>query len=164
MNFFGMGMPEILVILLVAFIFLGPERMIDAARTLGKWTGELRRMGSTVQAEMDDLTNIGDPLASRRPPTRNSTQDDASETPLDQDHPTPFRPGPAEDSPTPRDDAEPAQHVAGNHQPTRPNPTQPVAGSHHPIRTEPANPVRPEPVEGQPTSDATNPARKEESA
>ena len=96
MSFLGMGTFEILIILLVAFIFLGPERMIDAARTLGKWTGELKRMGSTVQAEMDDLTNIGDTLASRRPPTQTSTQDDASETPLDQDHPTPFRPRPAE--------------------------------------------------------------------
>ena len=96
MSFLGMGTFEILVILLVAFIFLGPERMIDTARTLGKWTGELRRMGSTVQAEMDDLTNIGDPLASRRPPNQNSTQGDASEKPLDQDHPTPFRPEPAE--------------------------------------------------------------------
>ncbi len=103
MSFLGMGTFEILIILLVAFIFLGPERMIDAARTLGKWTGELKRMGSTVQAEMDDLTNIGDPLASRRPPTQNSTQDDASETPLDQDHPTPFRPRPVENSESPHD-------------------------------------------------------------
>ena len=92
MSFLGMGTFEILIILLVAFIFLGPERMIEAARTLGKWTGELRRMGSTVQAEMEDLTNIGDPLSSRPGPTRNSSQESASETPLDQDHPTPFRP------------------------------------------------------------------------
>ena len=97
MSFLGMGTFEILIILLVAFIFLGPERMIDAARTLGKWTGELRRMGSTVQAEMEDLTNIGDPLSSRPGPTRNSSQENASETPLDQDHPTPFRPKTVED-------------------------------------------------------------------
>ena len=104
MSFLGMGTFEILIILLVAFIFLGPERMIDAARTLGKWTGELRRMGSTVQAEMEDLTNIGDPLASRRPPTQNGPQDDQSETPLDQDHPTPFRPRPGENPASPPGD------------------------------------------------------------
>ena len=112
MSFLGMGTFEILIILLVAFIFLGPERMIDAARTLGKWTGELKRMGSTVQAEMDDLTNIGDPLASRRPPTQNSTQADASETPLDQDHPTPFRPRPAE-NPASTPDAENSATAGG---------------------------------------------------
>ena len=96
MSFLGMGTFEILIILLVAFIFLGPERMVDAARTLGKWTGELRRMGSTVQAEMEDLGNIGDPLASRRPPNPDNKQNDAAETPLDQDHPTPYRPRSAE--------------------------------------------------------------------
>ena len=101
MSFLGMGTFEILIILLVAFIFLGPERMIDAARTLGKWTGELRRMGSTVQAEMEDLTNIGDPLSSRPGPTRNSSQENATEAPLDQDHPTPFRPQPVEDPASP---------------------------------------------------------------
>lgn len=88
MSFLGMGTMEILIILLVAFIFLGPERMIDAARTLGKWTGELRRMGSTVQAEMEDLTNIGEPLSSRRAPGSSSVgRADTAEPPLDQDHP-----------------------------------------------------------------------------
>lgn len=101
MSFLGMGTFEILIILLVAFIFLGPERMIDAARTLGKWTGELRRMSSTVQAEVEDLTNVGDPLASRRPPTQNGAQENASDTLLDQDHPTPFRPQPVENPESP---------------------------------------------------------------
>ena len=121
MSFLGMGTFEILIILLVAFIFLGPERMIDAARTLGKWSGELRRMGSTVQAEMDDLTNIGDPLSSRRPPTQNGPRDDASETPLDQDHPTPFRPRPAKESAS---EAE-ASVTAGGAPATQPSATQP---------------------------------------
>ena len=138
MSFLGMGTFEILVILLVAFIFLGPERMIDAGRILGKWTGELRRMGSTVQAEMEDLTNVGDPLASRRPPTQNKTQGDTSETPLDQDHP-------ADTS----DSAEPVQHVAGNHQPVRPEDSPELAEGH---------------VEGQPSRHDPNSARKEESA
>ena len=90
MSFLGMGTFEIIVILLVAFIFLGPERMVDAARTLGKWTGELRRMGSTVQAEMDDIGNIGAPLSQRPAPPRNQESDDGdspSNTPLDQDEP-----------------------------------------------------------------------------
>lgn len=140
MSFLGMGTFEILIILLVAFIFLGPERMIDAARTLGKWTGELKRMGSTVQAEMDDLTNIGDPLASRRPPTQNSTQDDASETPLDQDHPTPFRPRPVENSESP-----------------------PRAESSATAGSPPAPAPQPQPAARR-ESDDRNSARKEESA
>ena len=88
MSFLGMGTFEILIILLVAFIFLGPERMIDTARTLGKWTGELRRMGSTMQAEMDDFTNVGAPLTSRHDRARYDRGADMNSRPLDQDHPT----------------------------------------------------------------------------
>ncbi|MXY46820.1 MAG: twin-arginine translocase TatA/TatE family subunit [Chloroflexi bacterium] len=90
MSFLGMGTFEIIIILLVAFIFLGPERMVDAARTLGKWTGELRRMGSTVQAEMDDIGNIGAPLSRRPTPPRKQQSHDGdspSNTPLNQDEP-----------------------------------------------------------------------------
>ena len=44
MNIFGMGPLEILVIALIAFILLGPQRMVDAARLMGKATKEVRRM------------------------------------------------------------------------------------------------------------------------
>ena len=44
MSFLGMGTLEILVVLLVAFIFLGPQRMVDAARVFGKVVAEVRRM------------------------------------------------------------------------------------------------------------------------
>ena len=44
MNFLGMGTLEVLVVLLVAFIFLGPQRMVDAARIFGKMMAEVRRM------------------------------------------------------------------------------------------------------------------------
>ena len=44
MNVFGMGTLEVLAILLVAFIVLGPRRMVDAARLLGKATREVRRL------------------------------------------------------------------------------------------------------------------------
>jgi len=44
MNILGMGTLELLAVLLVAFIFLGPQRMVDAARLLGKASRELRRL------------------------------------------------------------------------------------------------------------------------
>ncbi|NQW23377.1 MAG: twin-arginine translocase TatA/TatE family subunit [SAR202 cluster bacterium] len=49
MNFMGMGVPEIGVIMLVAFLVLGPSRSIDMARSAGKLLGDLRRT-------MDDVT------------------------------------------------------------------------------------------------------------
>ena len=44
----GMGGMEILVILLVAFILLGPAKMIEASRSLGKLVGQMRRMADQI--------------------------------------------------------------------------------------------------------------------
>ena len=48
MNFLGMGSIEIVVVLLVAFIVLGPKRMTEAVRMLGKVTREVRRMTESL--------------------------------------------------------------------------------------------------------------------
>ena len=51
------GTPEILVILVVALIVLGPTRLPDAARQVGRAFAELRRMSSGMQAELRDVLN-----------------------------------------------------------------------------------------------------------
>ena len=48
MNIMGMGFMELLVILLVAFLVLGPGKSIDMARRTGKVLGDLRRAFSEV--------------------------------------------------------------------------------------------------------------------
>ena len=68
MNFFGMGAMEVLIILLVAFIFLGPNRMVDAARFLGKMVGEARRMTAELSNVVleDEVSESGDTSMVRR--------------------------------------------------------------------------------------------------
>ncbi len=51
---FGIGIPELLVILVVALIVLGPQRLPEAARALGKGLGELRRAASGLTDELRD--------------------------------------------------------------------------------------------------------------
>lgn len=48
MNFLGIGFMELMVILLVAFLVVGPGRSIDMARRAGKVLGDLRRGFSEV--------------------------------------------------------------------------------------------------------------------
>ena len=58
-----MGILEILVILLVAFIFLGPERMMDAARFLARAAREGRNLASSIPrvvVEDDDVKVVQD--------------------------------------------------------------------------------------------------------
>ena len=72
MNFLGMGPMEVIIVLLVAFIFLGPERMIDAARMLGKGMNELRRLSAELprlDLEEDIFPSDGRPGRSPSAPT-----------------------------------------------------------------------------------------------
>ena len=48
MNVLGIGSLEILLILVVAFVFLGPERLIDVARFLGNAVKEGRKLASEM--------------------------------------------------------------------------------------------------------------------
>lgn len=49
---FNLGAGEVLVILLLALIVLGPQRLPDAARQVGRFTSEIRKLSSGFQAEM----------------------------------------------------------------------------------------------------------------
>ena len=50
----NVGTPELLVILIVALIVLGPTRLPEVARQIGKAISEVRRLGAGFQAEMRD--------------------------------------------------------------------------------------------------------------
>lgn len=56
--------PEILVILLVALVVFGPERLPEMARRLGRWTAELRDAAREVraglQAEVEAASDLVD--------------------------------------------------------------------------------------------------------
>jgi Tat protein translocase TatB subunit len=48
---FGIGMPELFVILVVALVVLGPKRLPEVARSLGKMVTEFRRQSSEIMDE-----------------------------------------------------------------------------------------------------------------
>ncbi len=54
--------PEILVILLVALVVFGPERLPEMARKLGRWTNELRvaarEVRAGLQAEVEAVKDV----------------------------------------------------------------------------------------------------------
>jgi Tat protein translocase TatB subunit len=49
---FGIGTPELLVILVIALLVLGPKRLPEVAKMLGKGLAELRRATSGLSEEM----------------------------------------------------------------------------------------------------------------
>jgi sec-independent protein translocase protein TatB len=50
---FGIGMPELAVILVVGLIVLGPKRLPEVAKALGKGLAEFRRVTGEVNKELD---------------------------------------------------------------------------------------------------------------
>lgn len=51
---FNIGPAELLVVLVIALLVLGPNKLPDAARQVGRAIGEMRRLSSGFQAEMRD--------------------------------------------------------------------------------------------------------------
>ncbi len=87
MNFLGMGPMEVIIVLLVAFVFLGPERMVDAARLMGKGMRELKRLSAELpRIDLDDEDIIVSNRKPRSPgqevymgkPTQGSEGEDAA--------------------------------------------------------------------------------------
>jgi sec-independent protein translocase protein TatB len=54
---FGIGMPELLVILGLALIVLGPKKLPELARALGKGMAELRRATDEIKDEFRQMDN-----------------------------------------------------------------------------------------------------------
>ena len=69
---FGIGMPELLVILVVALVVLGPKRLPELARTLGKAMAEFRRSTTEIMDELQ-VTQLDDTRTRRRGPAPQST-------------------------------------------------------------------------------------------
>jgi Tat protein translocase TatB subunit len=55
---FGIGVPEMVVILVVALIVLGPKRLPEVARALGKGLAEFRKVTGDVNRELEAARNM----------------------------------------------------------------------------------------------------------
>ncbi len=120
---FGLGMGEILVIAVVALLFLGPEKLPGAAKSLSKGIRDLRRTTKDLQRSIEDDTQVGDAIRDLKsalrgedvqpyvPPHVRDNDDDGPKTHKASASPGPAEPGPAE----PGDDvpeAEPGENEA----------------------------------------------------
>lgn len=59
---FGIGMPELLMILAVALIIIGPKKLPELAKTLGKAFGEFKRsvndLKENIELDTPDINKI----------------------------------------------------------------------------------------------------------
>jgi len=81
MNVFGIGGLELLVILLVAFVALGPGKTVEVARTIGRMAREARRTFTDIM----DAASLSDTevSATRDQPNPNRGSGSPSQPPSD---------------------------------------------------------------------------------
>ena len=62
MDIFGIGGPELVVILLAAGIILGPERLARTARELGKFMRNIKNYFNSLTSELKNELDVLDEL------------------------------------------------------------------------------------------------------
>ena len=88
---FGIGMPEMILILAVALIVIGPKKLPDLAKSLGKAMGEFKKATSDlkesmqIDSELKDLKSTFDDLEKedRKPPKTSERAAEKQTTPRD---------------------------------------------------------------------------------
>jgi sec-independent protein translocase protein TatB len=67
---FGIGMPELVVILVVALLVLGPKRLPEVARSIGRAVAEFRRQSTEVMEEFQTQLDAEDRTAAKDAPKK----------------------------------------------------------------------------------------------
>jgi sec-independent protein translocase protein TatB len=140
---FGLGAMEVVVILMLALIVLGPQKLPVVARQLARYLGELRRVADEVRRNFDEATR--DDLHTPYPsilPADHLTDAAAQQRAMDALHEGEYPPGmepPVSPSASDTPDTATASALAAS----AAEPTPPVASAEH--APEPALNPAPEP-------------------
>ena len=92
----GVGSSELIILILIGLIVLGPKRLPQIANQLGSWIGQARRMTRAMRRQLEDELNLDADLnfkpAKVTPPTIVSENPDPADPAYDLDEPEPHVP------------------------------------------------------------------------
>ncbi len=81
MNIFGVGLPEVTVILILALLIFGPKKLPELGKQLGKTLKSLKKASNEFQNEIDQVMNEEDKEKSPKSIESNQTKEISQENP-----------------------------------------------------------------------------------
>ena len=81
MNIFGVGLPEVTVILILALLIFGPKKLPELGKQLGKTLKSLKKASNEFQNEIDQVMNEEDKEKSPKSIDSNQTKEISQEKP-----------------------------------------------------------------------------------
>ena len=67
---FGIGGQELVLLMIIGLIVLGPERLPRIANQIGSWLGQARRMTRVMKRQLEEELDINKPPTIQPPPSR----------------------------------------------------------------------------------------------
>jgi len=91
---FGIGGQELILLMLIGLVVLGPERLPRIANQIGSWLGQARRMTRVMKRQLEEELDIGkqqimNPPPSSRQPSFQPKKEPPAYTPRDDDEYSP---------------------------------------------------------------------------
>ena len=75
MNIFGVGLPEVTVILILALLIFGPKKLPELGKQLGKTLKSLKKASNEFQNEIDQVMKEEDTFESPKSIESNQTNE-----------------------------------------------------------------------------------------
>jgi len=65
---FGIGGQELILLMLIGLVVLGPERLPRIANQMGSWLGQARRMTRVMKRQLEEELELNKPVTIKPPP------------------------------------------------------------------------------------------------
>jgi Tat protein translocase TatB subunit len=88
---FGIGGQELILLMIIGLVVLGPERLPRIANQLGGWLGQARRMTRVMKRQLEEELDLNKSPTIRPPPTpsREPSQQPPKKPPAEAEHTLP---------------------------------------------------------------------------
>ncbi len=81
----GVSSAELILLVVIGLVVLGPKRLPEIANKIGSWIGQARRMTRIMKRQLEEELNLDD--INRIQPPKITQQTDSKDEELEQDKP-----------------------------------------------------------------------------